>query len=35
MKCHECVLRDGEQIPARIQKEIAQLEAKAQESCSH
>ena len=26
MKCHECVLRDGEQIPASLQKEIAQLQ---------
>lgn len=32
MKCHECVERDGEQIPARIKKEIAHLERKAQES---
>ena len=35
MKCHECVERDGEQIPARIKREIAQLEKKAQKSCSH
>ena len=28
MKCHECVLRDGEQIPASIQKEIKRLELK-------
>jgi 2,4-dienoyl-CoA reductase-like NADH-dependent reductase (Old Yellow Enzyme family) len=35
MKCHECVLKDGEQIPARIQKEIAELESNAQKSCSH
>ncbi len=26
MKCHECVLRDGENIPASLQKEIAQLQ---------
>ena len=26
MKCHECVLRDGEHIPASLQKEIAQLQ---------
>ena len=26
MKCHECVERDGEQIPASIKKEINQLE---------
>ena len=26
MKCHECVLRDGEQIPARIMNEIHELE---------
>lgn len=26
MKCHECVLRDGETIPASIQKEIKRLE---------
>jgi len=29
MKCHECVLRDGEKIPAHIQKEIAKLEEDA------
>ena len=29
MKCHECVERDGEQIPARIQKEITKLENNA------
>lgn len=29
MKCHECVLRDGEKIPANLMKEIAELEAKA------
>lgn len=32
MKCHECVEREGEQIPARIQREIAKLESKAKES---
>ena len=32
MKCHECVLRDGEAIPNRIQKEIKKLEAKAKKS---
>ena len=26
MKCHECVLRDGEHIPASLQKEIEQLQ---------
>jgi 2,4-dienoyl-CoA reductase-like NADH-dependent reductase (Old Yellow Enzyme family) len=30
MKCHECVERDGEKIPARIQKEIAKLEKDAE-----
>jgi 2,4-dienoyl-CoA reductase-like NADH-dependent reductase (Old Yellow Enzyme family) len=34
MKCHTCVLKDGEPIPARIQKEIDKLEKDAQESCS-
>ena len=29
MKCHECVERDGEVIPARIKKEIAKLEKNA------
>ena len=29
MKCHECVLRDGEAIPQSIQREITALEAKA------
>ena len=29
MKCHECVLRDGEAIPRRIQKEITKLEKNA------
>ncbi|MBQ9296757.1 MAG: NADH:flavin oxidoreductase [Paludibacteraceae bacterium] len=32
MKCHECVERDGEVIPARLQKEIAHLEKKAHDS---
>ena len=32
MKCHECVERDGEIIPARLKKEIACLEKKAQAS---
>ena len=32
MKCHESVGRDGEQRAARIKKEIAHLEHKAQES---
>ena len=32
MKCHECVMRDGEKIPERIQKEIKKLEAKAKKS---
>ena len=32
MKCHECVLRDGEAIPASIQREIARLEANARKS---
>jgi hypothetical protein len=32
MKCHECVLRDGEKIPANIQREIARLEQKAHKS---
>ena len=30
MKCHECVERDGELIPERIQKEIAKLEKDAE-----
>ena len=30
MKCHECVERDGEVIPERIQKEIAKLEKDAE-----
>lgn len=34
MKCHECVERDGEPIPARLQKEIKHLEAKAKESAN-
>ena len=29
MKCHECVLRDGETIPDNLMKEISRLEAKA------
>ncbi|MCR5049845.1 MAG: NADH:flavin oxidoreductase [Paludibacteraceae bacterium] len=32
MKCHECVERDGEQIPNRLKREIAQLENAAKES---
>ncbi|MBQ1874554.1 MAG: hypothetical protein II144_02535, partial [Paludibacteraceae bacterium] len=32
MKCHECVERDGEVIPQRIQREITKLEGKAKES---
>ncbi len=32
MKCHECVLRDGEKIPNSLQKEIAELEANARKS---
>ena len=32
MKCHECVERDGEEIPARLKKEISKLEGKAKES---
>jgi len=32
MKCHHCVLRDGEQIPAHIQREIERLEKKAEKS---
>ena len=32
MKCHECVLRDGEKIAPRIQREIAELEANAKKS---
>ncbi len=30
MKCHECVLRDGEKIPENLKKEIARLEHNAQ-----
>lgn len=30
MKCHECVERDGEEIPQRLQKEIAKLEKDAE-----
>jgi len=29
MKCHHCVERDGEQIPAHLQREIKRLEKKA------
>ena len=32
MKCHECVLRDGEQIPDNLKREIARLEADAARS---
>ncbi|MBO4454041.1 MAG: NADH:flavin oxidoreductase [Paludibacteraceae bacterium] len=32
MKCHECVERDGEHIPARLQREITTLEANAKAS---
>ncbi|MBQ6777535.1 MAG: NADH:flavin oxidoreductase [Paludibacteraceae bacterium] len=32
MKCHECVLRDGEAIPRSLQKEINCLEKKAEKS---
>ena len=32
MKCHECVLRDGEKIPQNLMKEIAKLEADAKKS---
>lgn len=32
MKCHECVLRDGEQIPDSLKKEISRLEANAKRS---
>ena len=32
MKCHECVERDGEKIPANIQREIKRLEADAHKS---
>ena len=32
MKCHECVERDGEPIPARLQREITTLERKAKKS---
>lgn len=28
MKCHECVLRDGEALPKKLQKEISKLELK-------
>ena len=29
---HECVERDGEVIPARLQREITKLEARAKQS---
>jgi 2,4-dienoyl-CoA reductase-like NADH-dependent reductase (Old Yellow Enzyme family) len=32
MKCHECAEHDGEKIPARLKREIAKLEGKAQKS---
>lgn len=32
MKCHHCVLRDGEQIPDNLQREIDRLEIRAQQS---
>ena len=32
MKCHECVERDGEQIPNKLKKEIARLESDARKS---
>lgn len=32
MKCHHCVLRDGEAIPGSLQKEIARLEKAAEKS---
>ena len=32
MKCHECVERDGEIIPRRLQREIAKLEKQAERS---
>lgn len=32
MKCHECVLRDGEAIPDNLKKEISRLEKKAKQS---
>ena len=32
MKCHECVERDGEHIPARLQREITTLERAAEKS---
>ena len=32
MKCHDCVERDGENIPASLKKEIARLEKNAQKS---
>lgn len=35
MKCHECVERDGEQIPQNLKKEIARLEANAKKSVAN
>lgn len=35
MKCHECVERDGEQIPQSLKKEIARLEANAKKSVAN
>ena len=32
MKCHHCALRDGEQIPDKLLKEIDKLERKAEKS---
>ena len=32
MKCHECVERDGEQIPASLHREISRLESAAEKS---
>ncbi len=32
MKCHECVLRDGEELPENLRKEINKLEAEAKKS---
>ena len=32
MKCHECVLRDGENIPSNLKKEIERLEDGARKS---
>lgn len=33
MKCHHCVERDGEAIPAHIRKEIRRLEKRSMDSC--